>query len=104
MVATKPFDHSPPSPPLHHAHPVGPPPQKIPRPRNPWIIYRSERLAQMKEQMTQEGKLKTQASISKDLAYDWAHEPATVKAVYAKKSEIERAEHKLKYPGYKYDP
>ncbi|KAF8332099.1 uncharacterized protein EI90DRAFT_2882563, partial [Cantharellus anzutake] len=75
-----------------------------PRPRNPWIIYRSIRLSKMRITDASGQKLKPQAGISKDLAYDWAHEPPEVRRYYIELAEIEKLEHKRKYPNYKFTP
>ena len=107
MVATKHYAKSPPSPALHRQHPVGPTPQmreNIPRPRNPWIIYRSTRLAEMRGTDESGHKLKPQAGISKDLATEWANEPPEVRRHYIELAELEKQEHKRKYPHYKFMP
>ncbi len=106
MVATKHYAKSPPSA-LHKQHPVGPTPQmreNIPRPRNPWIIYRSTRLAKMRGTDESGQKLKPQAGISKDLATEWANEPPEVRRHYIELAELEKKEHKRKYPHYKFMP
>ena len=81
---------------------------KIPRARNPWILYRSDILTVMNGEAAATGKggkrLKPQAGLSRDIAADWHNETTNVRDYYQYLSEIEKIEHKALYPNYKFAP
>jgi hypothetical protein len=81
---------------------------KVPRARNPWILYRSDILTMMNQEAAAAGKggkrLKPQAGLSRDIAADWHNETPDVRDYYQYLSEIEKIEHKALYPDYKFSP
>ncbi|KAJ3299778.1 hypothetical protein HK104_007056 [Borealophlyctis nickersoniae] len=76
------------------------PPKKIPRPKNSFMEYRAEKQPLILKQYT--------GSSSKDLsriiADMWNAEPAEIKAVYQRRAERGRMEHRVRFPDYKYAP
>lgn len=104
---------------------------KPPRPRNCFILYRSDKVEEIRKQAQRD---KMQKDISKivagesmswrallslfgayladedDVLYSppfaelWRSEPQSVKDEYARRADIEREEHLIKYPGYVYQP
>ncbi len=81
-----------------------PKPEKIPRPPNAWIIYRTDRLRQWKAQRSPHDPPVKQADISRMIGANWKHEPDHIKLEYEKRAAIAKADHKRKYPDYKYNP
>ncbi|KAI0745113.1 high mobility group box domain-containing protein, partial [Earliella scabrosa] len=79
-------------------------PQKIPRPPNAWILYRTDRLREWRSCRSPNEPPMKQADISRLIASKWKHEPEGVKLDYEKRAAIAKAEHKKKYPDYKYNP
>ena len=79
-------------------------PKKIPRPPNAWIIYRTDRLNEWKESRSPYDPPVKQADISRMIALRWKHESGPMKLEYEKRAAIAKAEHKKKYPNYKYNP
>ncbi|KAA1475158.1 hypothetical protein DENSPDRAFT_411774 [Dentipellis sp. KUC8613] len=74
--------------------------QTPPRPQNKWLIFRN---AMMKRLPPREhGRAYTQGEISSILSKKWAARSAEEDAYYTAEAERADAEHKLKYPGYKY--
>ncbi|KAG0142611.1 hypothetical protein CROQUDRAFT_34389, partial [Cronartium quercuum f. sp. fusiforme G11] len=65
-----------------------------PRPPNSWILYRSERIAEMRS--LEHGL--AQSVLSKQIAAQWRDEPSDVKKTYELRAEIIKAEHAIKYP------
>ena len=77
----------------------------IPRPRNSWILYRSDILTTRNEEAVATGKrLKRQASLSQDIAACWRGESPDVWEYYGYLAQIEKIEHKALYPDYKFRP
>ncbi|KNE97940.1 hypothetical protein PSTG_08813 [Puccinia striiformis f. sp. tritici PST-78] len=74
--------------------------EKLPRPPNSWILYRSDKIVEMKA----EHKGLAQCLLSKEIATRWHNESKEVKNEYEKKAEVIKAEHAVKYPDYKYSP
>ncbi|KAF8873163.1 high mobility group box domain-containing protein, partial [Gymnopilus junonius] len=75
----------------------------IPRPPNCFILYRSEKLAQLRREASEIPGCSfkdTRALISKM----WQEEPEEVLEYWRQKAERKAAEHRLTYPGYKYQP
>lgn len=70
---------------------------RLPRPPNSWILYRSEKITQMKSLESENGL--AQSVLSKKIASQWRDEPMEVKRSYAQRAEIIKAEHAIKYPG-----
>nr|WRY74165.1 mating type protein MAT1-2-1 [Diaporthe caulivora]WRY74194.1 mating type protein MAT1-2-1 [Diaporthe caulivora]WRY74195.1 mating type protein MAT1-2-1 [Diaporthe caulivora] len=73
---------------------------KIPRPPNPFIIYRTERHQTVKD-ANPDAK---NNDISKILGKQWQMEPDEVRDAYKKKSEAIKEEFMRVYPEYKYQP
>ncbi|KAK2600970.1 hypothetical protein N8I77_010459 [Diaporthe amygdali] len=73
---------------------------KLPRPPNPFIIYRSERHQSVKEAHPEAKN----NDISKILGRQWQQEPEEVRDAYKKKSEDIKQEFMRVYPDYKYKP
>ncbi|KAF4598411.1 hypothetical protein EYR38_006813 [Pleurotus pulmonarius] len=71
-----------------------------PRPSNRFFIYRAEQTALHKKLNPHDH----QTDISKIIAERWKHETPEVVAEYEKKAQAAKAEHKLLYPDYKYQP
>ncbi|KAK9895436.1 hypothetical protein P389DRAFT_190636 [Cystobasidium minutum MCA 4210] len=91
--------------------------QKIARPPNAWILYRSKKLAEFKQsnpkmypgkQTTRtkadRGIRPTQASFSKQIANMWAAEPAEVKEAYHEEASLRSVMHAIENPGYRFNP
>lgn len=85
---------------------------KISRPPNAWILYRSKKLAELKEanpklyvsrsatrNKADRGLRPTQASISKQIASMWAAEPADVKDAYHQEASVRSMVHAIENPG-----
>lgn len=79
-------------------------PQKIPRPPNAWILYRTDRLREWRETRSPNDPPMKQADISRFISTTWKIEPDDIKLDYEKRAAIAKAEHKKKYPDYKYNP
>ncbi|RPD78423.1 hypothetical protein L226DRAFT_520772 [Lentinus tigrinus ALCF2SS1-7] len=79
-------------------------PEKIPRPPNAWIIYRTDRLNEWKDTRGPNDPPVKQADISRMIGTRWRFEADHVKLEYEKRAAIAKAEHKRKYPNYKYNP
>ncbi|KAL1858335.1 hypothetical protein Daus18300_009953 [Diaporthe australafricana] len=73
---------------------------KLPRPPNPFIIYRSERHQSVKEAYPDAKN----NDISKILGKQWQGEPDDVRIRYKQKSEEIKEEFMRLYPDYKYKP
>lgn len=69
----------------------------VPRPRNAFFIFRSMRAREVKV-------FCHQSEFSKLVAEDWKKMSEEEKAFFVKEATLERAEHKKKYPDYKYQP
>ena len=70
----------------------------IARPRNSFIIYRSEKYTELKSNnLIIDGKM-----ISKIIAKMWNEESPEIKNIYALKAQEEKQIHGIKYPDYKY--
>jgi hypothetical protein len=74
----------------------------IKRPRNSWIIYRSQTLKVLSESPVE--CRRTQQELSKLISAKWRQESKQVKDVYNRLAEMEKNEHKLLHPEYVYRP
>ncbi|KAJ3996709.1 hypothetical protein F5050DRAFT_63571 [Lentinula boryana] len=74
-------------------------PQRIPRPRNAFIIFRNDLVLTR----ANEGK-QTQSTISKEASKLWKAASPAVKQEYILRAKQEKEEHAEKYPGYVYKP
>ncbi|MBO9493726.1 hypothetical protein J7438_06455 [Thalassotalea sp. G20_0] len=68
----------------------------IPRPRNAFIIFRSIKAKEVKDCY--------QSELSKLVAKDWNKMSEKQKEFFVQKAKLEKAEHKKKYPDYKFHP
>ncbi|KAI0044986.1 HMG-box, partial [Auriscalpium vulgare] len=76
---------------------------KPPRPRNAWILYRSDKIKDLPALEPGHPK-RGQADVSKAISVMWNNETTDVRAEYERLAERAKEEHALKYPGYKYVP
>ncbi|KZV61439.1 high mobility group box, partial [Peniophora sp. CONT] len=77
-----------------------------PRPPNAWIIYRTDKLKELKElAKPQPGQPKEkQADLSTKISLMWRNETEEVKKEYERRAERAKAEHARLYPDYKFEP
>lgn len=73
---------------------------KIPRPMNSWLLFRTQRLRELKQQNP--NSRVPQAILSKMISELWRNELPYIKRGYEKQAEQCRIDHELKYPAYKY--
>ncbi|KAF8989227.1 putative HMG box protein, partial [Cyathus striatus] len=71
-----------------------------PRPSNAFILYRRAMVKQVKAKHGE----KPLGEISKIIGKMWKAETPEFRKKYAIMAEEEKAEHKVKYPGYRYQP
>lgn len=85
-------------------------PTKVARPPNAWILYRSTKLAEFKEQNPEiytggkrskadRGLRPTQANMSKQIGEMWAKEPASVKDYFHREAMLRSVMHAVENPG-----
>ncbi|KAF9075065.1 high mobility group box domain-containing protein, partial [Rhodocollybia butyracea] len=72
----------------------------IPRPRNSWIIFRTERSEAITRAM---GKIEAQL-VSKIVSEEWGLMDAEKKRPWTQQAEDEKRAHKKKFPDYRYQP
>ena len=72
-------------------------PVHVTRPPNAWILYRSNKIAELKDDPALTGRL--QADISKMIGALWRNEKPEVKAHYEGLAETRKAEHAQLHPG-----
>lgn len=75
-----------------------------PRPPNAWILYRSDKLKELEQKAPAGKPRRPQAAISKEISVLWKAESKEVKARYEYLSDLKKAEHQAKYPGYRFQP
>ncbi|GMF63291.1 unnamed protein product [[Candida] boidinii] len=74
---------------------------RIPRPRNAFILFRQKH----HQALLEEGNvIRTNLDVSKELGRRWRELPQDQKDYWNKKAEEEKKRHAEKYPGYKYTP
>ncbi|KAI0344788.1 hypothetical protein BDW22DRAFT_1327090, partial [Trametopsis cervina] len=76
--------------------------QKILRPRNAWILYRKTRLDDVPP--LSDGSRAPMAKASSIISSWWKNETKDVKKKFELMAAAEKAEHKRRYPDYKYKP
>ncbi|KAI0696739.1 hypothetical protein BC835DRAFT_1271569, partial [Cytidiella melzeri] len=76
--------------------------QKIPRPRNAWILYRKTRLDDVP--LLPDGSKQPMAKASSIISHWWKTEVKEVRMNFEMLAAAEKAEHKRRYPDYKYKP
>ncbi|KAF8887741.1 hypothetical protein BD779DRAFT_1525954 [Infundibulicybe gibba] len=74
---------------------------RVPRPRNAFMIYRSEFWAGEKISRTIE---RDHRHISRIIGHCWNQMPEEEKDLWRAKAEVEKLEHEQKYPGYRFTP
>ncbi|KAG6903002.1 hypothetical protein C0995_008575 [Termitomyces sp. Mi166 len=110
--SSSPSSSLPPSPPYQTpSHLSSPSPQKsaprlrsgnrIPRPRNAFMIFRSEFWAGAKISKSVEHDHR---HISRIIGHCWNQLTEEGKAVWRRRAEQEKIEHQIKYPGYRFSP
>ncbi|PIL34037.1 hypothetical protein GSI_03746 [Ganoderma sinense ZZ0214-1] len=77
---------------------------RIPRPPNAWILYRGDRLGEWKAARSPNDPPVKQADISRLIGKRWREEDDAIKLQYEKRAAIAKADHKKRYPDYKYNP
>lgn len=79
--------------------------EKIPRPRNAFILFRQHHHKLLIDQLRQEGKpIPHNSEISKLLGTRWRSLSTDEKSYWDSKAQLEKEEHEKKYPDYKYRP
>ncbi|SJX61535.1 probable HMG-box protein Hmg3 [Sporisorium reilianum f. sp. reilianum] len=85
--------------------------RKIPRPPNAFILYRSNKMRELKNPkntsvLADKGldKLDYQRQLSKVIGQLWRDESAEVKAIFYEKAQQAAREHKERYPEYRFKP
>ncbi|KAG6859931.1 hypothetical protein C0995_001774 [Termitomyces sp. Mi166 len=76
--------------------------QRIPRPPNAFILYRSHMTTQLPPPPP--GTYRKQGEISQMISELWRNESREVKAQYQQLALVKKVEHEARYPGYKYSP
>lgn len=81
-------------------------PNKVPRPRNAFIIFRCLKIAQLhsRDASSSDRPPTPEKTLSKRAGAAWRLLPDEEKQVYKEMAERERLEHQEKYPGYRYQP
>ncbi|KAF9456808.1 high mobility group box domain-containing protein, partial [Collybia nuda] len=74
---------------------------RVPRPRNAFMIFRSEFWAGDKISSSVE---RDHRHISRIIGHCWNQLSETEKDVWRRKAEQEKVEHSLRYPGYRFSP
>lgn len=77
--------------------------KKPPRPPNAWILYRSDKIHQLPPLEPGQPR-RSQAEVSRIISAMWANELDEVHQEYERRAEAAKAEHALKYPGYRFKP
>lgn len=74
---------------------------RVPRPRNAFMIFRSEFWAQEKISKSVE---RDHRHISRIIGHCWNQLPEEEKDLWRRKAELEKVEHGKRYPGYRFSP
>ena len=74
-----------------------------PRPPNAWILYRSEKIRTLPPLQPGEAR-RAQADVSRMISEMWKNETEEERGRYERMAEQKKAEHQLKYPGYRFQP
>ncbi|KAF8665087.1 hypothetical protein AX16_000555 [Volvariella volvacea WC 439] len=101
-----PFDFVPPSPSDLPSSPSSlvkrnsrRPPGHIPRPRNPFIIFRTEEMTKISRSIEHDHR-----HISRIIAHMWNKLPESDKQYWRRRADMEKLEHERKYPDYRFTP
>ncbi|KAG6915582.1 hypothetical protein DXG01_010850 [Tephrocybe rancida] len=76
--------------------------EKIPRPPNSFIVYRSHVLRTMPAPLL--GTKRNQSDLSKTIGEMWRNESPEVRAQFERRAAVLKKEHEEAYPGYQYAP
>lgn len=76
--------------------------QNAPRPPNAWILYRSDRLKELPP--LAQGERRAQADVSRMISRMWKGETDETRQHYERLADEKKAEHSIKYPGYRFQP
>ena len=76
--------------------------QNAPRPPNAWILYRSDRLKELPP--LAQGERRAQADVSRMISRMWKNETDETRQHYERLADEKKAEHSIKYPGYRFQP
>jgi hypothetical protein len=77
---------------------------EIPRPPNAWILYRSDKNAEITAEYAENGKKITQCEVSTTVAQMWRAATPEERAHYEILAEQAKERHAAMYPGYKFQP
>lgn len=83
--------------------PVTDPNIQPPRPPNSWILYRAWKLKQLPPPGPGEGR-RNQSDVSTMLSTLWRNESTEIREYFERLADEAKAEHKLRYPNYRYQP
>ena len=72
-----------------------------PRPRNAWILYRSDQFQSMRHQSNERI---SQAEVSRLISQMWKNEQESVRRHYEQMAEQEKLKHQEQYPDYRFCP
>lgn len=75
---------------------------RVPRPRNKFMIFRSDLVFSLKQ--SSKHKSLNQALASKDAGVLWKSLPLDDQRIYEEAANDEKKEHSLKHPDYKFEP
>lgn len=85
--------------------------RKIPRPPNAFILYRSNKMKELKSKKNTSplsdvglDKLDHQRQLSKEIGQLWRNESPEVKAAFYEKAQQAASEHRDRYPEYRFKP
>ncbi|GAC96535.1 hypothetical protein PHSY_004115 [Pseudozyma hubeiensis SY62] len=85
--------------------------RKIPRPPNAFILYRSNKMKELKSKKNTSSlsdvgldKLDHQRQLSKEIGQLWRNESPEVKAAFYEKAQQAASEHRDRYPEYRFKP
>ncbi|KAF6760042.1 hypothetical protein DFP72DRAFT_883018 [Ephemerocybe angulata] len=90
------------SPGTHAALAMAKPTSTAPRPPNAWILYRSDKLKEMPP--TERGERRAQSEVSQTISQMWRKEKPEIRSQYERLADEKKAEHAIKYPGYRFQP
>ncbi|CAN8100107.1 unnamed protein product [Discula destructiva] len=97
--ASRAFGHGAPNQPYTPSRPTKQTKQqRIKRPRNSWIIYRSQK----SKELHQNNPNMSAGAISTEVARMWANETQETKDYFKTLQDIEAQDHREKYPGWSY--
>ncbi|ORY54748.1 hypothetical protein BCR35DRAFT_355851 [Leucosporidium creatinivorum] len=84
--------------------PTATPQQRVPRPMNAWLLFRTAKVRELKSEEPDQRMSKQQGELSKIIAEMWRNEDPATKQIYERLALDAKREHKQKYPDYKFAP